>query len=72
MAAAAAAELPPVTVTYRRSGVWHDALCDELGPNGLVISAVDFETARSVIWTGLRRLRPVRGVREVFEGYGTE
>jgi hypothetical protein len=21
------------------------------------------------VWTGLRRLKPVRGVREVFEGY---
>lgn len=61
-------DLPPVTVTYRRDGVWHDASCDELG--GLVISALDFETAHAVAWTGLRRLKPVRGVREVFEGYG--
>jgi hypothetical protein len=61
-------ESPPVTVTYRLGRGWHDAHCDELG--GLVISALDFETARAVAWTGLRRLKPARGVREIFEGYG--
>lgn len=66
---AAPEDLPPVIVTYRRDGLWHEARCDELGPGGLVISTMDYETTRSVVWTGLRRLRPVRGVREVFEGY---
>lgn len=60
-------DLPPVTVTYRHDGVWHDAHCAELG--GLVIAALDFDTAHAVVWTGLRRLKPVRGVREVFDGY---
>lgn len=63
----AAEDLPPVTVTYRTNGIWHDAHCDELG--GPVISTMDLDTAKAVVRTGLRRLKPARGVREVFEGY---
>lgn len=63
-------DLPPVTVTYRRDGLWHEAHCDELG--GPLIAALDEETPRSVAWTLLRKLRPPRTVREVREGYGDQ
>lgn len=64
------AELPPVVVTYRKAGLWHEAHCDELG--GLLVSSMDPGTPRAVAAGLLRRMSPPRNVREVTEGYGDE